>query len=265
MAEAGASEVGKGLGHVATGLGHFAWDLGAVPVDFVGTSVSSRYRPHSYYGAASQHALENGQSWTTISGETGKSAITLGTYNLGMAGIDWYYNDNAAGFQETSGGFLGAALLGYAAQRTAAPSRSGIPSDPLDTAALGCENTPRSPAVPKTLPTKPPGDTYPYSKAPTSRPLSPSVEPGTYVYAQDANGVVHVMPDAPHMHPRILGGGQPAAAAGEIVIGPDRVVTEINNISGTFQHDAGVLPVVQSFVEAQGLRVAPGAIKPFKW
>jgi hypothetical protein len=101
-------------------------------------------------------------------------------------------------------------------------------------------------------------------KHPSSAPLSANTPPGNYVYAQDANGVVHVVPNGPGLHPTILGGGQPTAAAGEIIIDPDGVVTEINNISYTFQHGAEVLPGVQSAVERQGLAVAPGALKPFQ-
>ena len=121
-------------------------------------------------------------------------------------------------------------------------------------------------SVPKLLPTQPqlPGASV-LPRSPLSTRLSPSLEPGTYVYAQDASGVVRVVPQAAGAHPTVLGAGQPAAAAGEITIGSNGVVTEINNISGTFQHGANVLPAVQRAAENQGLKVAPGALKPFQW
>ncbi|MCA8982949.1 MAG: hypothetical protein KDA76_04245 [Planctomycetaceae bacterium] len=120
--------------------------------------------------------------------------------------------------------------------------------------------------APKRLPTKPQHPDVPkYPKSPHSKPVTSSTTPGEYVFVQDADGVVYVVPQASHAHPTVLGGGQPAAAAGEITIGPNGVVTEINNISGTFQHDASVLPGVQKALEQAGLKVAPDAIKPFQW
>jgi hypothetical protein len=104
-----------------------------------------------------------------------------------------------------------------------------------------------------------------HPRNPASAPISQATPPGKYVFVQDANGVVYVVPDGPHLHPTVLGGGQPAAAAGEVVIGPNGVVTEINNISFTFQHGGEVLPGVQSALEGAGLSVAPDAIKPFNF
>jgi len=116
------------------------------------------------------------------------------------------------------------------------------------------------------LPTKPQHPDVPnYPKSPHSKPVTLSTKPGEYVFVQDADGVVHAVPQAPHAHPTVLGGGEPAAAAGEITIGPNGVVTEINNISGTFQHDASVLPGVKNALEGGGFKVAPDAIKPFQW
>jgi hypothetical protein len=114
------------------------------------------------------------------------------------------------------------------------------------------------------LPTKPPLVGRTTTRSPNSTILAPGVKPGKYVYVQDANGVVHIAPNAPSAHPAVLGEGQPAAAAGEIVIGPDNIVIEINNISYSFQHDAQVLPLVRNAIEQQGLTVAPNALKPFQ-
>jgi hypothetical protein len=125
--------------------------------------------------------------------------------------------------------------------------------------------SPEPPGGPNSLPTKPqaPG-TQAEPRNPASAPLSPTTPPGTYVYVQDANGVVNVVPNGPRLHPTVLGGGQPAVAAGEIIISPNGVVSEINNISYTFQHGAEVLPGVEAAVRRQGLKVAPNALKPYK-
>lgn len=83
------------------------------------------------------------------------------------------------------------------------------------------------------------------------------------MFLRDADGVIHVVPDGPGLHPTVLGNGQAASAAGEITIGPDGVISEINNISYTFQFGADVLPSVKIALEKHGFRVAPNAIKPF--
>jgi len=100
-------------------------------------------------------------------------------------------------------------------------------------------------------------------KHPLSSPLSPATKPGTYVYVQDANGVIHVVPNGPGLHPTVLGGGQAAAAAGEIVIGPGGVITEINNISYTFQFGDEILSSMRSGCESLGFKVGKDALKPF--
>jgi len=116
------------------------------------------------------------------------------------------------------------------------------------------------------LPTKPQEPGVPnYPRHTQSAPVSQQTKPGSYVYVQDANGVVHVVPNGPHLHPTVLGNGQRAAAAGEIVIDSKGVVTEINNISYTFQWGEETLPGVQSALEALGIKVAPDAIKPFRF
>jgi hypothetical protein len=116
------------------------------------------------------------------------------------------------------------------------------------------------------LPVKPQHpDAGVYPQSPLSKPANPLIEPGEYVFVQDADGIVHVVPNSPHMHPRVLGGGQPAAAAGEIVVDANGVVTELNNISGTFQHSPGVLNAVKEALERAGIPVDPNAIRPFEW
>jgi hypothetical protein len=128
-------------------------------------------------------------------------------------------------------------------------------------------NTPTLPGyAPSGLPVKPQHPDVPsYPQSPISKPLTPGLKPGEYIYVQDANGVVYGIPQAAHGHPTVLGGGKPSAAAGEIIIGANGVVIEINNISGTFQHDAAVLDAVKRALEAAGFTVATNAIRPFQW
>ncbi|NLE38417.1 MAG: RHS repeat-associated core domain-containing protein, partial [Pirellulaceae bacterium] len=140
---------------------------------------------------------------------------------------------------------------------SASMASASVPRTPLGPSQYGPSQTGR------VLPTKPPLVGQGVPKNPASVPLGPKVKPGTYVYVQDGSGVVHVVPNGQHLHPTVLGGGQPGAAAGELVVGRGGVVTEINNISYTFQFGQEVLPGVRDAVLRQGFRVAPDAIKPF--
>jgi hypothetical protein len=67
------------------------------------------------------------------------------------------------------------------------------------------------------------------------------------------------------MHPTVLGGFSPAAGAGTLTINEHGIVVEIDNISGTFKFGPETLPRVKAAIEKQGLKVAPNAIKPFRW
>jgi hypothetical protein len=115
------------------------------------------------------------------------------------------------------------------------------------------------------LPTRPPLDEFPYAQDPASRPYGPDLEPGIYVFVQDEDGTVFVLRETSegHQHPKILGGGRPAAAAGGLRIGPDGVIMEIDNFSGTFQFGPEIFPQVRAALERAGGRVAPGAARPF--
>jgi hypothetical protein len=126
--------------------------------------------------------------------------------------------------------------------------------------------TPSSAPAPDKLPVKQQQPGVPvYGKNPFSAPATSTIPPGRYVYVQDADGVVHLVPDGSHLHPTVLGGGRSAAAAGEITIGPNGVVTEINNISYTFQHGPHTLPGVKSALEKAGLKCDPNSIVPYEF
>lgn len=110
---------------------------------------------------------------------------------------------------------------------------------------------------------KAPLDPTPYPRDPRARPIGPGMPDDGYVYVQDIHGVVYVVPDGPHMHPRVLGGAQPAAYAGDLTIIGGQVV-DLTNLSGTFEFDdeLGLLGVAEA-IRKQGLVVAPGAVRFF--
>jgi hypothetical protein len=116
------------------------------------------------------------------------------------------------------------------------------------------------------LPTRPPLDPFSCPRHPDSRPFGPGLPPGSYVFVQDAAGIVHVVPEtAGHLHPKVLGGGEPAAAAGGMRVGPTGVVEEIDNFSGTFQFGSEIFPQVRDAIVRQGEVVADDADRPFTY
>lgn len=82
---------------------------------------------------------------------------------------------------------------------------------------------------------KRPLDSTPYPRSPDSRPIGPNEPPGRYAFVVDLQETVHIAPDGPHVHPKVLGGGREALYAGEIVISPVGVVEDVTNLSGTFR------------------------------
>ena len=110
---------------------------------------------------------------------------------------------------------------------------------------------------------KAPLDRFPYPQDPRSRPVDANIADGGYVYVRDVNGTIYVLPDGPHLHPKVLGGGQSAIYAGDLTIRGGRVV-DLTNLSGTFQFDdeAG-LRAMANELRAQGLTVEQGAVRFF--
>src|SRR6266542_3839567 len=97
------------------------------------------------------------------------------------------------------------------------------------------------------LPTRPPLDRFQYPRHPDSRPFGPDLAPGQYVFVQGEDGGVWVLPETEgHLHPKVLGGATPAAAAGGLVIGPGGCILELDNFSGTFQFGPEVFPQVRA-------------------
>jgi len=67
------------------------------------------------------------------------------------------------------------------------------------------------------------------------------------------------------MHPQVLGGAQPAAGAEELTVEAGGVITEVNNLSGTFQCGPETLPTVIEALSKQGGTLLPDAVRSFNW
>lgn len=80
---------------------------------------------------------------------------------------------------------------------------------------------------------------------------------------QDQTGIIWVLPDGPHRHPRVLGGGKPARYAGDLVIKHGRI-GDVTNLSGTFQFDDpdGLLLIADE-LEQLGFVVKSDAVRFF--
>jgi hypothetical protein len=110
---------------------------------------------------------------------------------------------------------------------------------------------------------KPPLDSFPYPQDPRSRHADANLSDGLYAYVQDDQGVVWVVPDGPHVHPKVLGGGRWAMYAGDLRIMQGKI-EDITNLSGTFMFDepGGLVAAADELIR-QGLVVQPGAVRFF--
>lgn len=81
-----------------------------------------------------------------------------------------------------------------------------------------------------------PRDRRPVQRDKRSQPMQDRLPDGNYVYVQDTQGVIWALPDGPHRHPRVLGGGSPAQYAGDLVVENGRI-HDVTNLSGTFRFD----------------------------
>lgn len=112
---------------------------------------------------------------------------------------------------------------------------------------------------------KHPRDRFPHPRDQRSQPAIPSIDDGEYVFVQDMNGVIFVLPDGPHMHPKVLGGDQPANYAGDLTIRNGRIV-DVTNLSGAFRFDdADGLLAVADELERQGFTLESGAVRLFPY
>ena len=109
----------------------------------------------------------------------------------------------------------------------------------------------------------PPLDPTPHPRHPDSRPAGPGLPDGGYVYVRDGGGVVWVLEDGPHRHPRVLGGGTFALYAGDLTV-RGGAVADVTNLSGTFRPaDPDGLLAVADALEAAGLPMSAGAVRFF--
>lgn len=110
---------------------------------------------------------------------------------------------------------------------------------------------------------RPPQDLRRYARHPRSQAATSSLSDGLYVYAVDSTGVVQVLPDGHHQHPKILGNAAPALYAGDLTI-ENGVVVDLTNLSGTFQFEdeAGLLLAALQ-LERQGLLIGTRAVRFF--
>jgi hypothetical protein len=74
---------------------------------------------------------------------------------------------------------------------------------------------------------------------------------------------VYVVPDGPHVHPKVLGQARLALYPGDLTISRGEA-TDVTNLSGTFQFDdpSGLIDVANQ-LEFQGLPVRAGAVRFF--
>lgn len=91
----------------------------------------------------------------------------------------------------------------------------------------------------------------------------PGLADGEYVYVQDLNEDVWVLPDGPHRHPKVLGQGLPALYAGTLKVS-GREIVELTNLSGTFRcdDDDGLTEVAERLLKS-GWSLATDAIRFF--
>lgn len=110
---------------------------------------------------------------------------------------------------------------------------------------------------------KPPLDPTPYAQDPDSKPIGPDTPDGLYVYVQDEHDTIWVLPDGPHVHPKVLGQARPAKYAGDLTLSGGKI-EDVTNLSGTFQFDdQGGLRAVADQLRQQGLEVELGAVRFF--
>lgn len=110
---------------------------------------------------------------------------------------------------------------------------------------------------------KQPLDRTCYPQDPRSKVAGPWASDGLYVYVRDEHGIIWVLPDGGHLHPKVLGECRLAMYAGDLRI-REGIVDQLTNCSGTFQFDdAQGLREVALQLRQQGLNVAPDALRLF--
>jgi hypothetical protein len=191
--------LGNGIYNMGVGVYNLGHDLVTMPIDLVGTTVSSTYQPISYYGQASQAAIQNGTPWYYVSGQTAINAGTFGTYGVATTAYQYYQTGDPTAFQQTTGAFAFTVFVAYGVQQY---------TNPVNAPTYNLGGTGE---VPGAINVQPPG-------APTPPPpsiIAPSnqlpIPPGS------GNIIVNSSPIAP----------QPGLAA----LGPPYAPTQISSIA----------------------------------
>lgn len=108
-----------------------------------------------------------------------------------------------------------------------------------------------------------PLDPFPYAQDPRSQRLHPGLRDGNYVFVQDCQGEIFVLPDGPHLHPKVLGKARPALYAGDLVVKKGEIVS-LTNLSGTFQfEDPDGLREVAACCQQNGFFLHPQCVRFF--
>ena len=118
------SGAGTGLYNMGAGVVVMGQNVVTIPIDLVGTTVSSTYQPISYYGQASQTAIQTGTPWYYITGATAINAGSLGTSGLATSGYQYYLTGDPTAFQQTTGAFAFCAFLAYGIQQYNSPTNA---------------------------------------------------------------------------------------------------------------------------------------------
>ncbi len=110
------SGAGTGLYNMGVGAVSVVQNVVTMPIDLVGTAVdtaytlttgqSLNYQPISWYGQASQAAIQSGTPWYYVSGQTAVNAATFGVYGLVVTGYYYYQTGDPTAFQQTTGAFV---------------------------------------------------------------------------------------------------------------------------------------------------------------
>jgi hypothetical protein len=120
------SGAGTGLYNMEVGAVSVVQNVVTMPIDLVCTAVdtgytlatgqSLNYQPISWYGQASQAAIQSGTPWYSVSGQTAANAVTFGVYGLLMTGYYYYQTGDPTAFQQTTGAFVFTVGIAYGAQ-----------------------------------------------------------------------------------------------------------------------------------------------------
>ena len=108
-----------------------------------------------------------------------------------------------------------------------------------------------------------PQDRRKYPRHPDSSLATTGLVDGEFVYVQDLNEEIWVLPDGPHRHPKVLGQALPVLYAGTLKVAGDTIV-ELTNLSRTFRcdDDEGLIEVAEWLLN-RGWKLAGNAIRFF--